>query len=146
MANGDTITSYKIFIRTHDSEVYVLAPSSCDGSDPYTMTHYFCWVSLFDLIEAPYSLVEGEPIDVKIIATNSYGDSDYSDKGNGALTQLVPDAPINLTRDEVVTDAFIIKFSWSKGASEGGTPIIDYDVYWDQSTGVWEMISEDVPV
>lgn len=58
----------------------------------------------------------------------------------------MPDAPINLTRDEDVTDADVIRFTWTEGLSDGGTPVIDYDVYWDQSTGNWELLLADVPV
>lgn len=64
----------------------MVAPSSCDGTDEQTINEYYCWVSLFDLIEQPYSLVKNEEIQVSIVATNSYGDSDYSPLGNGALT------------------------------------------------------------
>jgi hypothetical protein len=42
-------------------------------------------VSLFDTIEAPYNLVKNEELMVKIIATNEYGDSDYSPAGNNGL-------------------------------------------------------------
>jgi hypothetical protein len=130
--HGATVTEYKIFIRQHGTEeVLVVAPGSCDGTDEQTINEYYCWVSLFDLIEPPYNLVKGEEIQVSIVATNSYGDSDYSPLGNGALTQLVPDAPINLTRDEDVTDADVIRFTWTEGLSDGGTPVLDYDVYWD---------------
>jgi hypothetical protein len=43
----------------------------------------------------------------------------------------VPDAPVDLTNDPVVTDAFSIKFTWVDGASDGSTPVIDYDIYYD---------------
>jgi hypothetical protein len=36
---------------------------------------------------------------VKVIATNVYGDSPYSDVGSGALIWVVPEAPINLLND-----------------------------------------------
>jgi len=40
-----------------------------------------------------------------VAAYNSYGNSDYSEVGGGALVQYVPDAPINLTDDEENTSA-----------------------------------------
>ena len=64
------------------------------------------------MIEAPYSLVKNEEIYAKVVATNFYGDSDFSEAGNGALTQLVPDAPVNLQNVPEITDATKIKFSW----------------------------------
>lgn len=149
---GAVVTGYKIFLKQHDEtpldesdDVYVQAPSSCDGTSPEAMAYYYCYVSLFDTLAAPYSLVKGEEIVARIIATNSYGDSDFSPAGNGALQQLVPDAPINLTRDEDVTDASVIRFTWTEGLSDGGASVIDYDVYWDQGTGSWALLKEDVP-
>lgn len=84
--NGAEITGYKIFIQQHDSTTFVAAPASCDATDPIIMAQMYCYVSLFTLIEAPYSLIKNEPIEVKVVATNSYGDSDFSPAGNGALT------------------------------------------------------------
>jgi hypothetical protein len=66
-----------------------------------------------------------------IIATNVYGDSPYSEPGNNGLIKLIPDAPVNLLNDPVVTDAFSIKFTWEDGVSDGGRPIIDYRVFYD---------------
>ena len=133
------MTGYKIFIKQHEevpdsdstNDVYIAAPASCDGQSEEAMVHYYCYISIFDLHVPPYSLLVHESIEIKVIATNSYGDSDYSEAGNGAETRFVPDAPINLTRDEEVTDAYVIRFTWTEGLSDGSTPVIDYDVYWD---------------
>lgn len=86
-------------------------------------------------------MIKDESVVVKIISENFYGDSPYSDANNGAVIQLVPDAPVNLTNDPVETDAFSIRFTWEDGASDGGIlglsaadggiDVIDYDVYYD---------------
>lgn len=55
-----------------------------------------CFIYLDTLIVEPYSLVLNEEIYAKIIATNVYGDSPFSSRGNSGLTKLDPDAPINL--------------------------------------------------
>lgn len=57
------------------------------------------------LISAPYSLTLGSTVDVKVIAYNIYGDSSYSEVGNGANIVLVPDSPINLANNVTVTSA-----------------------------------------
>jgi hypothetical protein len=85
-----------------------------------------------------------EEIYAKIVATNVYGDSDYSVPGNGATMQLIPDAPINLANDPTVTDASTIRFTWTEGLSNGGTAVIDFDVYYDQGTGTWVTLAEEV--
>jgi hypothetical protein len=56
----------------------------------------------------------------------------------------VPDAPVNLQNDAAVTDASKIKFTWSQGASNGGVPVIDYDVYYDQATGSYVLLESNV--
>jgi LEA14-like dessication related protein len=67
---------------------------------------------------------------VKIISVNVYGDSIQSTEGNGAVIQLVPDAPVSMTNVPEVTDASNIKFTWSDGVSNGGTPVIDYKILY----------------
>jgi hypothetical protein len=32
------------------------------------------------------------------------------------------------------SNAFVLAFTWSDGSSNGGTPIIDYRVYYDAAT------------
>jgi len=68
---------------------------------------------------------------VKVIAANVYGDSVYSDVGNGAVIWIVPEAPINLKNDAKATDAYKIRFTWEEGLENGGTPVIDYTVMYD---------------
>jgi hypothetical protein len=46
------------------------------------------------------------------------------------VIQLVPDAPVSMTNVPEVTDASNIKFTWSDGVSNGGTPVIDYKILY----------------
>ena len=48
---------------------------------------------------SPFSLIKDESVYAEIISVNVYGSSVYSTAGNGAVIQLVPDAPLNLTND-----------------------------------------------
>jgi len=45
--------------------------------------------------------------------------------------QTVPDAPLSLINDDQITDASIIRFTWSEGIQNGASPVIDYQVYYD---------------
>ncbi len=54
-----------------------------------------------------------------------------SEQGNGALLQLVPDAPDTLLENVAVTTRSLTSFSWSDGLSNGGAPVIDYTVSYD---------------
>jgi len=144
IANGAPILSYQIYLNTHGSDTYLAAPPSCDGTDLVTISDLYCWVALSDLIVAPYSLVLDEEIYAKIEATNFYGASALSEPGNNGRIQLIPDAPINLLNDATFTDATTIAFSWEDGPSNGSAEIYDYDVYYDQGTGSWVILEEEV--
>lgn len=71
----------------------------------------------------------------KIIATNLYGDSALSEAGNGAMILLVPNTPINFANNPLVTNKTNIGLTWTDGSNNGGTPILDYRITYDQSTG-----------
>lgn len=64
-------------------------------------------------------------------AENYYGLSLVSEQGNGALLQLVPDAPDTLLENISVTTRSLTSFSWSDGLSNGGALVIDYTVSYD---------------
>jgi hypothetical protein len=37
----------------------------------------------------------------------------YSDAGNGAVIQLVPDAPISIANDPAITSDILIRITWT---------------------------------
>lgn len=82
----------------------------------------------------PYSHVLDEEVWVKIIAINYYGESPISEPGNDGLVKLIPDAPVNLDNDPVVTDHTKIRFLWDEGSSNGGIPVLDYAIYYDEGS------------
>lgn len=142
--NGSPITGYRIHIRENGSTVYTQESVECDGTNADVIANRQCIVSLFTLIEDPYNLVLHESIDVKVISENFYGDSPLSASGNGATMQLVPDAPINLTNDPSVTSDTTVRFTWTEGPSNGGSPVIDFDVYYDQATDNFVLLEANV--
>jgi len=75
-----------------------------------------------------------EPIEIKVIAENQFGESDLSDPGNGAVMQTVPDAPVNLKNVPEITDVSKIGLTWENGVSNGGADIIDYTIYYTKDT------------
>lgn len=52
---------------------------------------------------SPFNLKLGDSVNIRIIATNAYGDSIISTVGKGAIIVLVPDAPLTLTDSPSVT-------------------------------------------
>lgn len=87
----------------------------------------------------------GTSIYVKVVAYNSIGLGQESTIVNGAIVSIyvVPDAPIRLVRDNSTTTSQI-GLSWSQGLSNGGLPVIDYRVSFDQGTGVYIVIQSGV--
>jgi len=58
----------------------------------------------------------------------------------------VPDSPVNLANDAATTTDTVIKFTWDDGASNGGTSVLDYDIYYDQGSSVatYTLLAEAV--
>ena len=56
----------------------------------------------------------------------------------------MPDAPVSLTETEALRSATSITFSWTKGAENGGSEVLDYRVTFDQSTGVDTVLASGV--
>jgi hypothetical protein len=52
----------------------------------------------------------------------------------------VPDAPINLQIDLIETDDTKIRFLWTEGPNNGGVPVIDYDIYYDQGSAIANFV------
>ena len=44
----------------------------------------------------------------------------------------VPSASTALTRDEINTSSSQVVFTWVAPSSNGGAPIVDYTILWDQ--------------
>jgi hypothetical protein len=59
---------------------------------------------------------------------------------------LVPDAPISLLNDPLITSDSVVRFTWSDGASDGYESVIDYRVSYDESTDNWVTLATGVTV
>jgi hypothetical protein len=58
-----------------------------------------------------------------------YGDSTFSAVGNGASIWVVPDAPLFLTNNAEITNAFEIGLLWQEGVNNGGTEVLDFRMW-----------------
>jgi hypothetical protein len=128
--NGMPITGYNVFFRQADLE-FITDRTICDGLDYTVLTNTQCIVSLSDLQSEPFNLLLGVAIQVKVQAINAYGESDISDIGGLATVQQVPLKPVSLTDLVEVTSDSVIGFSWTDGASDGDSPVIDYRISYD---------------
>jgi hypothetical protein len=99
---------------------------------------------LSKLTAAPFSLLKGYGVYIKVIATNAYGDSSISPVGNGGLIVFVSNAPILLLNDPSVTTNAVIGFTWSDPANDGDSDIIDHRITYDQSIGNFVVLQTGV--
>jgi hypothetical protein len=141
--SGSTITSYRITLQQSDA-VFSQDMVNCDGTVASIVSAQQCTVPISVLTSAPYSLSFGNSIFAKVVAINYYGESLESDSGNGAIVVLVPDSPIVLADNTDVTTAYVIGFTWQDGLSSGGSPVIDYRISYDQSTGVYQYLDSGI--
>ena len=140
---GTAYTSYSILIQSGaDPNVFYADLTNCDGSSPAVMSGLSCHIPISVLLGTPYMISIGSSVQVKVAALNVVGTSPYSQVGNGAVITMsfVPDAPINLARDEVETTRTQVGLLWTSGASHGGQPILDYRVSFDQGSGNWVVL------
>lgn len=136
IANGYVIHAYRFYVLEHDGVTYTEETAECDGTNADIVNNRVCTIALLTLRSAPYNLVQGESVWVKIVSVNTYGESVISDPGNGAVIQLVPEPPINLLNDPQTTSDVLIRFTWDQGLNNGGVNVIDYDIYYDQGTAI----------
>lgn len=81
----------------------------------------------------------------KVTATNVEGPSAESTEGNGATILTYPDPPVALVNNVATTSATETALSWSTGASDGGTPIIDYRIsYSAVGAGVFNTLAAGI--
>jgi hypothetical protein len=86
-------------------------------------------------------MVLGDHIYAIITAYNDYGDSFESVPGDGAAVVFLPDAPYNLANNAAVTSATTIGLIWTEGDSDGGMPILDYKIWFDQATNSYTVLT-----
>jgi hypothetical protein len=55
-----------------------------------------------------------------------------------------PDAPISLASNAAITAATQIGLTWSAGAANGGAPVTDYRLTFDQGTGTWVIYASGI--
>jgi hypothetical protein len=98
----------------------------CLGSQASIVQSTQCTVPLSVLTADPYNLALGQTIQAQVLARNNYGPSSVSAVGGAAVIVLVPDAPVSLANNPAITMGTSIGLTWVPGASNGGTPVIDY--------------------
>lgn len=145
---GSPITGYKVYVMTSDGVAYNSDNTYCYYSiyQDTVLVNTACQVAIASLMQAPFSHEWGASITAKIIATNVYGDSSYSNEGNGAVITTFADAPHSLVEVLIDRSATTLGFSWSEdGNEDGGATVLDYTVSYDQgSAGEYVVLDSNV--
>jgi hypothetical protein len=81
---------------------------------------------------------------VRVTATNIIGSSALSPLSNGAIILKNPDSPLRLVNNPTTTNAYRILVSWEQGLANGGTPVIDYRLWYDQGTGNYVELASGI--
>ena len=107
--------------------------TNCNGSSPSVISSTSCIIPVWTLVLNPFKLITGQSVFAKIIATNSMGSSIESIVGNGAMISLryIPDAPLNICRDPLLSTTTQISILWDDGLYDGNSPVLDYRVSFD---------------
>lgn len=103
---------------------------NCNGSSAEILSVAECEVPISTLTST-FGLPWGSSITAYVVAYNTYGFSQPSPTGNGAVILTSPDMPINV--EEIVANRTpsSISIQWEAGASNGGTQVLDYRVSYD---------------
>lgn len=114
---GAPVSDYKVYWNGGiDNNAFGLLSSTTLGFITYTFQT---------------DIVAGTFYEFKVVAKNAIGDSSFSSKLR-VIAASFPDAPISLSL--VSQSHSSISFSWQDGWN-GGSPILDYEVYWDGGNG-----------
>lgn len=89
------------------------------------------------LNSSPFNLAWGSSVNAKVIAYNIYGNSTTSESGNGAVILTKPAVPTNLIELVSARTSTSVGLTWTTSATNGGTPVIDFTVSYDQANGTW---------
>jgi hypothetical protein len=142
---GSQIVSYVITIMASDGISFIEDASVCDGTQALTILSLQCIIPSSHLATSSlFTIPWGDEVYAKVAATNIRGMSEFSDAGNGAVITRSPDPPINLQNDLTVTTSVQIGITWEDGIENGGTPVLDYRIYFDQGSDNWILHASNV--
>lgn len=139
---GSALTAYQIKVRQSDLATYTLV--TCTESTATMLSSSLCTVAIATLKASPFSLAWGSSIYASVAALNTYGTSPASTGGNGAVILTVPDAPLSLANNPLITSGSQVGLSWAQGLSNGGAAVIDFTISMKESAGSYSVLASAI--
>lgn len=88
--------------------------------------------------------MQAEKIEVVVIAVNSVGESESSTVGSGAVIYGNPARPEKLKVPQVIIVGKPFELAWQSPESDGGSPILDYSVFYSKDDDTEVLIQDGV--
>lgn len=139
---GSPIYAYKVVLMESDRINYSEAITDCDGTDATIVAETKCLVPIDTLITNPYNLDWGTSVFAKVQAINLVDESSFSFPGNGALLYTSPDPPQSLANNLGTSSSTEIGLTWYQGISDGGSPVLDYRVWYQIESGDYQVLAD----
>lgn len=125
---GSPISQYWVYVREKNGVTFSLPLGDCDVSLQSIVINTQCSVPVAILRAYPFNLEFGDAVVTRVVATNSVGDSLPSPDGTGTNLMTEPDPVVDLIEDITGRSASTLGLQWTDGASNGGGPIIAYQI------------------
>jgi len=134
---GSAITGYTVTFKQTDLS-FSADTTNCDMTSSTATT---CTVPVTALRASPFSLEWGSSVFAKVVAINSYGNSDASAEGNGAVITTNPDAPVSLAENTSLRTKSQLALTWSAATFTGGATIEDYRISIAEQGGSYSVLA-----
>lgn len=127
--NGSEQTGYKVFAKNKNEDFKI---TECTKTSETS-----CTILISTFLATPFNLELSDETIVKVIITNSEGDSAESEPISTTL-YMVPDAPVITRKDRDVRGKITI--SWVDGPSNGGSDITHYKLAYKKPDDASETV------
>ena len=87
------------------------------------------YILSYTITAEDHGIVAGRIYQFRVVAVNDVGSSLMSPKLVDVMAATLPSPPINLL--QIYSTSLTMAFEWDEPTDNGGTPITDYQIYWD---------------
>jgi hypothetical protein len=116
---GSLIREYQVYSDQGIQSYTILTPTIDNVS-----------VRTYTVTQATHGIQTGTVYAFKVLARNDVGLGEFSEELTPVMPAILAGAPLNPVL--ISSTSSTIHFSWSPPSFTGGTPVSDYQIYWDQ--------------